>query len=99
MTHPYASPAARPANNARMMNSQRYDFIEKLSEQVTGGTQRHLRTVAVFRPWRGWEGSAAPDLPGRRQGYSMQVSMSIVWLPRTVLRVSKSDFLLASFVS
>jgi len=33
-----------------------------------GGTQRHSLTVAVFRPWRDLAGSAAPDLPGRRQG-------------------------------
>jgi hypothetical protein len=35
--------------------------------QVTGGTQRHLRTVAVSRPWRGLKGSAAPGLPGREK--------------------------------
>ena len=32
---------------------------------MTGGTQRHFRTVAVSRPWRGLEGSAAPGLPGQ----------------------------------
>jgi len=41
-----------------------------ISEQVTGGTQRFSLTVAVFRPWRGLAGSAAPGLPGRWQGYS-----------------------------
>jgi len=34
---------------------------------VTGGTQRHSLTVAVFRPWRGLAGSAAPDPPGRHK--------------------------------
>jgi len=37
--------------------------------QVTGGTQRHFRTVAVSRPWRDLKGSAAPGLPGRAEGY------------------------------
>jgi len=35
---------------------------------VTGGTQKYFRTVAVSRPWRDLEGSAAPGLPGRTQG-------------------------------
>ena len=35
--------------------------------QVTGGTQRHSLTVAVFRPWRDLKGSAAPGLPGRQK--------------------------------
>src|SRR5574339_328243 len=35
--------------------------------QVTDGTQRHSRTVAVSRPWRDLEGSAAPGLPGRNK--------------------------------
>ena len=35
--------------------------------QETGGTQRHFRTVAVSRPWRDWEGSAAPGLPGQEK--------------------------------
>jgi len=48
-----------------------------MSEQVTGGTQRHSLTVAVFRPWRGLAGSAAPGLPGRGQGYPMWGGMSI----------------------
>jgi hypothetical protein len=51
--------------------------MRKVSGQVTGGTQRRFRTVAVSRPWRGWKGSAAPGLPGRTQGYSMQLCMSI----------------------
>ena len=32
--------------------------------QVTGGTQGHFLTVAIFRSWRGLAGSAAPGLPG-----------------------------------
>ena len=47
---------------------ERVEIIDrKMPGQVTGGTQRHLRTVAVSRPWRGWEGSAAPGLPGREK--------------------------------
>jgi len=60
---------AAPRMSARRINIQweRFDDIE-ISEQVTGGTQKYFRTVAVSRPWRDLKGSAAPGLPGRRQG-------------------------------
>jgi hypothetical protein len=45
------------------------DDGESISEQVTGGTQKRLLTVAASRPWRSSQGSAAPGLPGRVQGY------------------------------
>ena len=47
-----------------------------MSGQETGGTQRLHLTVAVFRPWRGSTGSAAPGLPGREEGYSNPSAMS-----------------------
>src|SRR5512139_3465747 len=38
-----------------------------MPEQDAGGTLRNVRTVAIFRSWRGLEGSAAPGLPGPHQ--------------------------------
>src|ERR1051325_415349 len=51
----------------------------KISEQVTGGTQRHFLTVAVSRPWRGLEGSAAPGLPGRDKDNRSERGCQIGW--------------------
>jgi len=40
-----------------------------MSGQAAGGTRKRFLTAAVFRPWRGSKGFAAPGLPGRAEGY------------------------------
>ena len=72
-----------PAINVRTMKTQRFDFI-KISEQVTGGTQRHFLTVAVFRPWRDSAGSAAPGLPGRAKHTRSEEGCQL-WMLRNAL--------------
>lgn len=65
-----------PIRSAKRGRVQRDMGGEKISEQVIGGTQRHFLTVAASRPWRGSQGSAAPGLPGRLQGYPNREGVS-----------------------
>jgi hypothetical protein len=48
-----------------------YVLLKKCPGRPPGGTRSILLTVASFRTWRGSQVSAAPDPPGRAQGYPM----------------------------